>query len=209
MKQGDTLVIACGAIAKELARICEMNNWDHVKLQCLPPGLHNSPERIPEAVMQKIKKHKDRYANIFVAYADCGTAGALDKALAGLGIERLHGAHCYEFFAGRDFFPEIAQQEAGSFYVTDFLVRHFERLVIQGLGLDRNPKLIDVCFRNYKRLVYIAQTESVKLKAIASSYAERLNLEFIYIHRGDAPLLAQMKLKLEKRSILFGNKTRT
>ena len=101
------LVIACGAIARELVRIRELNGWDHVEFQCLPAELHNRPEQIPGAVRGKIETQTDRYDGVFVAYADCGTGGLLDKALAGTGIERIPGAHCYEFFAGGDVFHDL------------------------------------------------------------------------------------------------------
>ena len=99
---GPLLVIACGAIAKELVRIREMNGWDHIEYQCLPAELHNTPEKIPGAVLDKIEAQQENFERIFVAYADCGTGGLLDKALAGRGIERIPGAHCYEFYAGSE-----------------------------------------------------------------------------------------------------------
>ncbi|MDH3941955.1 MAG: DUF1638 domain-containing protein, partial [Xanthomonadales bacterium] len=161
------LVIACGAIAPELVRIRELNDWNHVQFQCLPAELHNMPEKIPGAVTAKIAQAKEQFERIFVAYADCGTGGLLDKALAGTGVERIPGAHCYEFFAGSRVFHELADEEPGSFYLTDFLVRHFERLVVRGLGLDRQPQLLPLYFGNYKRVVYLAQTESEELQALA------------------------------------------
>ena len=125
------LVIACGAIARELVRISKLNQWDHIRFQCLPPKLHNTPERIPEAVRATIESKADDYEKVFVAYADCGTGGQLDKVLEEYGIERIPGTHCYEFYAGTDSFNDLAEDEPGSFYLTDFLVRHFERLVIK------------------------------------------------------------------------------
>ena len=182
------LVIACGAIARELVRIREMNHWDHVEFQCLPAELHNRPERIPAAVLAKIAAERDRFEQIFVAYADCGTGGLLDKALEGTGIERIPGAHCYEFYAGNQEFARLADEEPGSFYLTDFLVRHFERLVIKGLGLDRQPALLPVYFGNYRRVVYLAQTEDPALQAMARRHAESLGLAYHYRPCGDGPL---------------------
>jgi len=187
------LVIACGAIARELVRISKLNQWDHIKFQCLPPDLHNTPERIPEAVRAMIESKAGDYEKVFVAYADCGTGGQLDKVLEEYGIERIPGAHCYEFYAGSDSFQDIAGDDPGSFYLTDFLVRHFERLVIKGLGIDRLPQLIPVYFGNYKRMVYLAQTDSEKLQAIAREQAEFLQLEYCYRFYGDVPLSQTLK----------------
>jgi len=182
------LVIACGAIARELVRIRELNGWQHVEFQCLPAELHNTPEKIPAAVISKIAQQRDNYEQIFVAYADCGTGGLLDKALEGTGISRIPGAHCYEFYAGSDKFHMLADEEPGSFYLTDFLVRHFDRLVVQGLGLDRQPQLMPMYFGNYKRVVYLAQTESEDLQAMAREQAEFLGLEYHFHYSGDQPL---------------------
>ncbi|MEE4216467.1 MAG: DUF1638 domain-containing protein [Xanthomonadales bacterium] len=190
MQARSVLVIACGAIARELVRIRDMNGWRHVQFQCLPASLHNSPDKIPGSVLDIVRAEQENYSRLFVAYADCGTGGALDKALEGTGVERIPGAHCYEFFAGSDVFLGLAEEEAGSFYLTDFLVQHFERLVIQGLGLDRNPELAPYYFKNYKRMVYLAQAESDKLQSLARSHAERLGLEYVYLYRGDDPLRA-------------------
>lgn len=197
MNRGTVLVIACGAIVRELVRIREMNGWDHVRIQCLPATLHNEPKKIPAAVRAKINQEQDRFEKVFVAYADCGTAGALDKALEGTGAERIPGAHCYEFFAGSEVFFDLAGQEVGSFYLTDFLVQHFERLVIRGLGLDRHPELADTYFANYRRLVYLAQSDSEELRGLAASYAERLRLEYVFVHRGDGPLTALLQPALD------------
>ena len=195
------LVIACGAIAHELVRIRELNQWGHVAFQCLPAKLHNSPGKIPGAVLGKIETERRNFAKIFVAYADCGTGGLLDKALAGTGIERLPGAHCYEFFAGSERFHEFADEEPGSFYLTDFLARHFQRLVINGLGLDQRPELMPVYFGNYKRVVYLAQTESEELQLLARAHADVLGLEYRYHYCGDHPFELLLKPELEKEEV--------
>ncbi len=186
--QSRVLVIACGAIASELVRIKALNNWDHIEFQCLPAALHNTPEDIPAAVKAKIESQAGRYENIFVAYADCGTAGKLDKVLDEYGIKRIPGAHCYQFFAGSDAFNQLAETEPGTFYLTDFLARHFERLVIKGLKLDQRPQLIPYIFGNYKRVLYLAQTESEELQALAASHARFLGLEYEYCFTSDQPL---------------------
>jgi hypothetical protein len=188
------LVIACGAIARELVRIKRANDWEHVDFQCLPPGLHNQPQWIAGAVERAIEESKDRYDKVFVAYADCGTGGLLDAMLKKHGVERLPGAHCYEFFAGSDVFDQLAEEQPGSFYLTDFLVLHFDRLVVGGLGLDRFPQLLPQYFGNYQRVVYLAQTESPELLDMAKEQAAYLGLEFDYRYCGDQPLRGALQL---------------
>ena len=190
------LVIACGAIARELVRIKDLNHWDHIEFQCLPAELHNTPGRIPVEVKAKIESQASRFKKVFVAYADCGTGGMLDKVLGEYGIERIPGAHCYEFYADSGAFRALAEEEVGSFYLTDFLVRHFDRLVIKGLGMDRRPQLKPVYFKNYKRVVYLAQTESEKLQAMARQQADFLGLEYVYRFYGDGPLSLLLKPEL-------------
>jgi len=186
--QARVLVIACGAIAKELVRIKSLNNWDHIEFQCLPADLHNRPDDIPAAVKAKIESQASYYENVFVAYADCGTGGKLDNVLNEYGIERIPGAHCYEFYTGSEIFNQFAETEPGTFYLTDFLARHFERLVIKGLKLDQQPQLIPFVFGNYKRMLYLAQTESEELQALAAKHANFLGLEYEYCFTSDQPL---------------------
>jgi hypothetical protein len=172
------LVIACGALAHEISALRRLNGWEALDVQCLPPELHNHPEQIPGRVREAIAAARARYARIFVAYADCGTGGRLDALLQAEGIERLPGAHCYEFYATARRFSELAEQEPGTFYLTDFLVRHFERLVAQTLGIDRHPELIGEYFRNYKRVVYLVQDEANADIEQARAIAVRLGLGF-------------------------------
>lgn len=172
------LVIACGALARELTLLSRRNGWTHMQIQCLPPELHNRPARIPDAVRAKIREARGCFAAVFVAYGDCGTGGLLDAVLVEEGVERIPGAHCYEFFAGRDPFAELADAEPGSFYLTDFLARHFERLIWKGLGLDRYPQLTSQYFGNYRRLVYLSQVEDADLMVRARAAADRLGLSF-------------------------------
>ena len=173
------LVIACGALAHEIAALRRLNGWSSVDVHCLPPELHNFPEKIPAAVAAEIEATRGQYAGVFVAYADCGTGGRLDAVLAAEGIERIAGAHCYEFFATPAAFAALAEEEPGSFYLTDFLVRHFDRLVAATLGLDRHPELRDEYFRNYRRVVYLSQQPSPEQSAAAAAIARRLGLEFV------------------------------
>lgn len=172
------LIIACGALAQEIAALRRINGWEALDIQCLPPELHNEPRLIPGRVRDAIRAARGRYSKIFIAYADCGTGGLLDAVLKEEGVERLPGAHCYEFFATAQRFSELAEQEPGTFYLTDFLVRHFERLVAQTLGIDRHPELIAEYFRNYRRVVYLIQDQAQSDVAKAAQIAQRLGLEF-------------------------------
>jgi hypothetical protein len=178
------LVIACGALAHEIAALRRLNGWSTVDVRCLPPELHNHPERIPPAVAAEIRAARGHYDELFVAYADCGTGGRLDAVLAAEGVERIPGAHCYEFFANPAVFAALAEDEPGSFYLTDFLIRHFERLVAGTLGLNRHPELAAEYFRNYRRVVYLAQQPSPERTAAAEAIARRLGLEFVERYTG-------------------------
>ena len=178
------LVIACGALAREIAALRKANGWSTLDVVCLPPELHNRPERIAGAVREKIREHRKDYDGIFVAYGDCGTGGALDAVLAEEGVERIPGAHCYEFFAQPAAFAALAEAEPGTFYLTDFLLRHFDRLVIGALGIDRHPELQQVYFGNYRRLVYLAQAPKPDAEAAARKIAERLGLELVVRQTG-------------------------
>lgn len=178
------LIIACGALAHEITALIEVNRWQHVSIQCLPAELHNRPEEIPGAVKAKLNATGKQFDQVFIAYADCGTGGMLDKLLEAEGIERLPGAHCYEFFAGTDRFAQLHEREPGTFYLTDFLARNFDRLVIQGLGLDRYPELQEQYFENYHRLVYLSQRDSADLLERARGAAAQLGLEFEHVMTG-------------------------
>lgn len=172
------LIIACGALAHEITALRRANGWSHVDVRCLPAELHNRPERIPAAVRALIQSSRCHYRSIFVAYADCGTGGLLDAVLKEEGVERIPGAHCYEFFATGPVFAALADAEPGTFYLTDFLLRHFERLVIEGLGLDRHPELFSSYFGHYRKLVYLAQAPQPESVAQARAIAARMGLEF-------------------------------
>ena len=172
------LVIACGALAREIVALKRLNGWSALAIECLPPELHNRPEQIPAAVQSAIAAARARYSKIFVAYADCGTGGRLDAVLSAEGVERIPGAHCYEFFASPSVFAQLSEAEPGTFYLTDFLARHFERLVVDGLGLDKHPQLQAEYFRNYRKLVYLAQMPSEALRRAARAAAQRLGLSY-------------------------------
>lgn len=178
------LIIACGALAHEITALRRANRWDELDVRCLPAELHNRPERIPDAVRALIQASREQYQAIFVAYADCGTGGLLDKVLREEGVERIPGAHCYEFFATAPLFAALAEAEPGTFYLTDFLLRHFERLVLKGLGLDRHPELHSTYFGNYRKLVYLAQAPGPEAREQARAIAARMGLEFEYRDTG-------------------------
>lgn len=208
------LVIACGALARELLAITELDGLDDVTVECLPASLHNRPSEIPELVRDRIRRARagtvpaelagarpdgaglddaalvetDRrfesvtrgdapYDEIFVGYADCGTGGRLAAVCEEEGVEMLAGAHCYQFFATAEGFDRLQDHALGSFYLTDFLARNFERLVWQGLRIDRHPELRDMYFGNYTRLVYLRQTDDPKALDCAHDAARRLGME--------------------------------
>lgn len=171
-----SLIIACGALARELNWLKSANQWTEVEIQCLDAALHNRPELIPERLSGVLEQSVDHYDHIFVAYADCGTGGRIDKVLEPLGVSRLPGAHCYEFYAGSARFQALADAEPGTFYLTDFLVRHFDRLVIGDLKLDKHPELGAMLFGAYQRVVYLAQSNDSGLLALAQQAADRLSL---------------------------------
>lgn len=175
---GSVLVIACGALAREIIALRDANGWSHIALTCLPAILHNHPERITDAVRAAVTENRESYDSIFVAYADCGTGGTLEAACADLGVEMIRGPHCYAFFEGLDRFAELAESEFDAFYLTDFLVRQFDAFVWKPMGLDRHPELRDMYFAHYRKLVYQAQTDNPVLTAKAKDCADRLGLAF-------------------------------
>ncbi|MDQ7051216.1 MAG: DUF1638 domain-containing protein [Enterobacterales bacterium] len=178
-------IIACGALAKELMALKSINHWQNLSISCLPAKYHNTPALIPAAVEKKILQIKaNNDAQILVAYGDCGTAGVLDKVLQKYDIERLPGAHCYQFFVGQNAFDNLQEEEIGTFYLTDFLVKQFDSYVWKNLGLDRHPELLNLYFGNYKRLVYLAQTTNDSLTDLAKSCAARMGLKFERIFTG-------------------------
>lgn len=176
--RGRVLLIACGALAREILDLKARNGWDHLDLTCLPAKYHLYPERIVTAVRAAVEKHRADYGEIFVVYADCGTGGELQSACAELGVEMVAGPHCYSFFEGNAAFAEKAEEEFTAFYLTDFLVRQFEAFVIRPMGLDRHPELRDMYFGNYEKLVYQAQTDDPALTEKARACADRLGLAF-------------------------------
>jgi len=189
------MIIACGALAKEIQHLKVLNGWSHVRIQCLDAELHNHPEKIPQKLQAAIDKYRDQYAHIYIGYADCGTGGHIDRIIEKEGLERLPGAHCYAFFQGLDAFDELAAEELGSFYLTDFLARHFDRLIIRDMKLDKHPELTEMLFGNYKRLVYLSQTHDPQLLALAQDAARYLGLEFKRVHTGYGELETSLNVQ--------------
>ena len=171
-------IIACGALAREIRTLIAANRLDHLSLHCLPAILHNRPEKIPAAVRAAIVAARQEHALIFVAYADCGTGGRLERVLAEEGVDRLPGAHCYAFYTGVERFAADGERDMRSFFLTDFLARQFQKLVIEPLGLDRHPELLEMYFGNYERVVYLAQSEDGQLNLAAEAAATRLGLAY-------------------------------
>lgn len=178
------LVIACGALVREITALKESYGWDHLQLKCIDAKLHMRPALIPGRLREMIQKYKDEFDEIFVAYADCGTCGEIDKVLAETGVERLPGAHCYEFFAGSARFAEMSAAEPGTFYLTDFLAQHFDQFVTRPLKFETHPELRDMYFGNYRRLIYLSQKRDPELLAAARRAAEKLELQFEHVHVG-------------------------
>lgn len=174
------LIIACGALAKEIVLLSKQLGVD-ADLQCLPADFHNRPEKIVPGLKAILDEKASSYQRILIGYGDCGTGGGLDRLLVNYPHAlRLPGAHCYAFFSGLNRFNKMMDEELGSFFLTDYLVRHFDTLIIKGMGLDRFPHLTNVYFENYKKIVYLAQTEDSKLKVKAQKAALKLGLSFEY-----------------------------
>jgi hypothetical protein len=182
--KGDVLLIACGALAREIVDLIERNRWTAFDVQCLPAKWHNTPAKIVPGVREKIQAAKGRYKSIFVLYGDCGTGGLLDKLLEEEGVERIGGPHCYSFYSGNEAFAAKSDEDVTSFFLTDYLARHFDKLVWTGLGLDRHPELLPLYFGNYKKIVYLAQTPDEELAKKAMAAAKKLGLEYEYRFTG-------------------------
>lgn len=176
--KAQVLVIACGALAREVQAVLAANRLDHITLTCLPAILHNRPEKIPDAVRTAIRENRPHYDRIAVAYADCGTGGMLDRVCEEEGVMRIAGPHCYAFFSGTEKFLAADDADMDTFFLTDFLARQFDAFVIEPLGLDRHPELRTAYFGNYRRLAYLAQTDDPELEAKARAAAERLRLAY-------------------------------
>jgi Protein of unknown function (DUF1638). len=195
--EGSVGVIACGALARHVREIADRRGWP-VAVHPLPPLLHNRPERIAAAVEALAAELRPRHRRLAVAYADCGTYGALDEVCARLGLARLRGAHCYEVFAG-PLADELIAEEPGTYLLTDYLVRTFDRSVVAELGLDRHPELRDAYFGHYRRVVWLAQSPTAELRAQARRAAEALGLPLVVRPVGDSGLERELEVLLAAR----------
>lgn len=178
------LVIACGALVREISELKALYGWNHLELKCIDAKLHMRPALIPDRLRAMIHKYRDQYDEIFVAYADCGTCGGIDKVLEAENIKRLPGAHCYQFFAGAERFQAMSDAEPGTFYLTDFLAQHFDQFVTRPLKFETHPELREAYFGNYRKLVYLSQKLDPELLAAAQAAAAKLELEFEHVHVG-------------------------
>lgn len=210
------LVIACGALAREIQQLKLLNGWEHIRIQCLDAELHNRPDLIAGKLREKLQQNcqtqsdgsHTNYRNIFIAYADCGTGGDIDRVMAEFStvecpIERLPGAHCYAFFAGIEAFDEMSEEALGTFYLTDFLAQHFDRLIIRGMKLDKHPELKPMMFGNYTRLVYLSQIHNEKLHIAAQKAADYLGVAYEHRHTG----YGLLESGLQTQVINFTNST--
>jgi len=176
MNEPRALFLGCGALAREVNDILALNQMSNVTVEYLPGSLHNRPEKIADQLRHRLEEEAGNYDTVLVGYGDCGTGGAIDKVCSDYGIERLPGSHCYEFYLPPGVFDRIHSEDPATFYLTDYLVRHFDRLVFDALGINQHPELLDLYFGNYERILYLAQTRDPLLAAAAEVAAERLDL---------------------------------
>lgn len=196
---GRTLIVACGALARELLQVVEANGLSHIDVECLPASFHNTPDVIPDAVATRVRAATNRYQRIFVGYGDCGTGGRLDAVCKELGVDRLPGDHCYEFLSGSEAFADLHAEELGTFFLTDYLVKHFDRLVVKAFWLDTHPEMLDSVFGNYRRLAYLSQVDDPDLLDRARAAADRLGLSFEHRPTGLSNLEAQVLIGIGSR----------
>ncbi len=192
-RKAETLLLACGALAREIVDLIELNNWHAFDIQCLPAKWHNTPQFIVPALREKIREAKDEYTKIYVVYGDCGTGGLLDAMLQEEGVERIAGPHCYAFYSGNQAFAARAEEDMTSFFLTDYIARQFDKLIWEGLGLDRHPELLPIYFGNYTKVIYLAQTSDDNLRKAAEAAALKLGLAYEYRFTGYGELQSELR----------------
>src|SRR5919107_3127159 len=180
-------LIACGALAQACADIVARRGWP-VDVVPLPPLLHNHPTRIAGEVDRLAAELQERYATVAIGYADCGTYGALDAVCERRGLARLPGLHCYDVYGGAERLRDMFEADPGTYVLTDFLVRSFDRTVVAELGLDRYPELREDYFRHYNRVVWLAQEPDSELRTLAQRAAERIGLPLTVVPTGTGRL---------------------
>lgn len=190
-----TALIACGALAREVLALKSKHGWQ-ADVLAVPALLHNTPNRIPQAVARRIREARAAFERVIVVYGDCGTSGSLDALLAAEGVERVAGPHCYEMYANGHF-QAMMDREPGTYFLTDYLTRSFDHLVIERLGLDRHPELRDEYFGNYTKVVYLAQEDKPELVARAGWAAEVLGLPLEVVHVGYGALESRLVEKMQ------------
>lgn len=190
---GEVLLLACGALAREIIDLIQQNRWQAFDVQCLPAKWHNTPQFIVPALREKIRANRNDYKKIFVLYGDCGTGGQLDAMLDEEGVERIRGPHCYAFYSGNEKFAARGDEDMRSFFLTDYLARHFDKLMWQGLGLDKHPELRDDYFQHYEKVVYLAQTRDQDMEIKAQAAATKLGLAYEYRYTGYGELETDLK----------------
>ena len=200
MQPASLLIISCGAIAREVMAVAKSSGWQNLKVTQIPAELHNRPDQIPAAVEKKLATYAADYDHVFAAFGDCGTGGMLDKVLDKYNIQRLSGAHCYEFYSGSENFVAMAEQELGTFYLTDYLAKHFEQLIMDGMGLNKHPQLIELMFAHYTKLVYLVQEPNRQLYHVAEAAAIKLGLKYERVVTGYGRIT-------EELSAYYGNFT--
>lgn len=192
------LVLACGALVRELRAVLRQEALtDLVDVDYLPAPLHNRPDRIIPAIEARLAD-VDVDRPVFLGYADCGTGGLLDAYIEASErtITRLPGAHCYEFFAGADRFADLHDEEFGTFYLTDFLARHFDTLVWEGFGIAAHPELLEMYFGNYRRVVLLSQSDDPVIVEFGRAAADRLGLDFVHVPTGLEPFAGPVRVAL-------------
>ena len=196
------LLIACGALASDLRAVLgQLGLSDGVEIRYLPAPHHSRPERIVPAIREQLAADDDGERPLVFGYGDCGTGGHLDLLLDEIGerAARLPGDHCYEFMAGSDVFAALHEAEPGTFYLTDFLAKHFDALVWGSLGLDRHPELRDAYFGNYRRVVLLSQTEGPAIEEAGRQAAAMLGLEFEHVHVGRGRFSDAVSVSVQRR----------
>jgi len=179
LPKGKIRVIACGMIAREIMAVNDQLGLDHIDLKCLPADYHHHPEKIAPAMDKAIRQAREEgYTQVFAGYADCGTRGELDKVCTRHGVSRIEGPHCFSFYMGNETFAEADGAYLTTFFITDFLARHFDTFLKRPLGLDRHPELLETYFGNYTTALYLAQTDDPELDKKAREAAEYLGLEY-------------------------------